>query len=201
MRRRIASRNGASEASIDATGGPHEAAARSHDRGGRMNQTASTAHQPSLGAHVRDEVGRTLQEELLELVDLSLVGKQLHWTVVGPHFRPLHLRLDELVDSWRELADVVAERAVALGYSPNGQVSALAAADLPAALDAAPLADELVVRELTTRLADLCERTRTRMDRLGELDAVSQDVLIDALRTLEEQLWMARAELEHTHTS
>ena len=56
--------------------------------------------------------------------DLSLIGKQLHWTVVGPDFRPLHLQLDELVDSWRELSDTVAERAVALGVMPDGQAKA-----------------------------------------------------------------------------
>ena len=62
---------------------------------------------------------------LHELVDLSLIGKQLHWSVVGPLFRPLHLQLDELVDSWRELSDSVAERAVALGFVPDGQARAV----------------------------------------------------------------------------
>jgi DNA-binding ferritin-like protein len=33
------------------------------------------------------------------------------------------------------------------------------------------------------------------MDRLGELDLASQDVLIDVVRTLEEQQWMLRAQL------
>jgi hypothetical protein len=30
------------------------------------------------------------------LVDLSLLGKQLHRSVVGPRLRPLHLQLDGL---------------------------------------------------------------------------------------------------------
>jgi DNA-binding ferritin-like protein len=34
------------------------------------------------------------------------------------------------------------------------------------------------------------------MDRLGEIDAASQDVLIDVVRTLEEQQWMLRAQLD-----
>lgn len=59
-----------------------------------------------------------------------MLGKQLHWNVVGPLFRPLHLQLDELIDSWRELADLVAERAVAIGFAPDGQ-SATVAADSP----------------------------------------------------------------------
>jgi starvation-inducible DNA-binding protein len=49
-----------------------------------------------------------------------------------------------------------------------------------------------VVRELPARVAAIAERTRERMDRLGELDAVSQDVVIEVLRALEEQLWMIR---------
>src|SRR5471030_2217829 len=86
-------------------------------------------HLPPLSEYVRDEVGAELDAILVELVDLSLWGKQLHWSVVGPLFRALHPRLDELVDSWRELADTVAERAVAIGYWPNGQAEAIVASE------------------------------------------------------------------------
>jgi starvation-inducible DNA-binding protein len=51
------------------------------------------------------------------------------------------------------------------------------------------------VRELATRLAEVVERVRGRMDRLGELDAASQDVVIEVLRALEQQLWMVRVQL------
>ena len=44
------------------------------------------------------EVGEALQEVLVDLVDLSLVGKHLHWNVEGLTFRSVHLQLDELVD-------------------------------------------------------------------------------------------------------
>jgi starvation-inducible DNA-binding protein len=160
-----------------------------------MALTTHTAHLPALGSHQREEVGEQLQATLVELIDLSLLGKQLHWTVVGPHFRSLHLQLDELVDSWRELADTVAERAVALGFMPDGQ-SATIAADTPVrTVERGELEDKLVVRELTTRLADVAERVRERMDRLGELDAATQDVVIEVIRALEEQLWMIRTQL------
>ena len=67
------------------------------------------------------EVVAELQSMLVELIDLALIGKQAHWNVEGPHFRSLHLELDELVDTWRTLGDQVAERVVTLGAAPDGQ--------------------------------------------------------------------------------
>jgi starvation-inducible DNA-binding protein len=144
--------------------------------------------------HRREEVGHELQSILVELVDLSLLGKQLHWTVVGPLFRPLHLQLDELIDAWRELADSVAERAVAIEFIPDGQSATVAASSPLRGVERGELVDRAVVRELTSRLAEIAERARERMDRLGELDAASQDMVIEVVRALEEQLWMMRAQ-------
>jgi starvation-inducible DNA-binding protein len=160
-----------------------------------MASTAHTTHLPALGEpHQREEVGHQLQRLLVELIDLSLLGKQLHWNVVGPLFRPLHLQLDELIDSWRALADTVAERAVAIGIAPDGQ-SATVAADTPVrGVERGEILDVVVVRELTNRLAGVAERAREQMDGLGELDAASQDVVIEVVRALEEQLWMLRAQ-------
>jgi starvation-inducible DNA-binding protein len=152
-------------------------------------------HLPALEEpHQRDEVGHQLQATLVELIDLSLLGKQVHWNVVGPLFRPLHLQLDELIDSWRELADTVAERAVAIGVAPDGQSATVAAATPPQAVDRGEVEDRAVVRELASRLSLAVERARERMDRLGELDAASQDVVIEVVRALEQQLWMMRAQ-------
>ena len=89
--------------------------------------------------------GHDLEATLHELVDLSLIGKQLHWAVVGPLFRPLHLHLDELVDSWRELSDTVAERAVALGYVPDGQAQAVAAGSPLTPVAQGPVEDHAVI--------------------------------------------------------
>jgi DNA-binding ferritin-like protein len=51
------------------------------------------------------------------------------------------------------------------------------------------------VVELTRRIAEVSERTRERMNRLGELDLASQDVLIEVVRELEKQRWMLRVQL------
>ena len=162
-----------------------------------MASTATPTHLPSIDPHLRQETGRELQATLIDLVDLALVGKQLHWSVVGPDFRPLHLQLDELVASWHGLADSVAERAVAIGAFPDGQAAAVAARSEGKALEVGAIEDHEVVRELAHRIAEVSELARTRMDRLGELDAASQDVLVDIVRVLEEQQWMVRAQLPH----
>jgi starvation-inducible DNA-binding protein len=164
-----------------------------------LNSHATSTYLPPLEVnHEREGVGEELQATLHELIDLSLIGKQLHWAIVGPLFRPLHLQLDELVDSWRELSDTVAERAVALGFVPNGQAKAVAAGSQLAAVAPTALEDHLVVRELTHRIAEVSERVRDRMDRLGDADLASQDVLIEVVRELEKQQWMLRAQLgEH----
>ena len=163
-----------------------------------MATTSTTpTHLPAIEPHLRGEAGRELQATLLDLVDLALTGKQLHWSVVGTHFRALHLQLDELVDSWHELADAVAERAVAIGTFPDGQAGAVAARGLARPLEAGAIEDHVVVRELAHRIAEVSELVRARMDRMGELDTASQDVLVDVVRALEEQQWMVRAQLPH----
>lgn len=164
-----------------------------------MNSPATSTYLPPLEVnHEREGLGQELQTTLHELIDLSLIGKQLHWAVVGPLFRPLHLLLDELVDSWRELSDTVAERAVALGFVPDGQAKAVAAGSQLAAVAPTALEDHLVVRDLTHRVAEVSEQVRDRMNRLGDADLASQDVLIEVVRELEKQQWMLRAQLgEH----
>jgi starvation-inducible DNA-binding protein len=157
--------------------------------------SSTQAHLPALGEHQRDDVGNHLQATLVELIELSLFGKQLHWSVIGPLFKPLHEQLDELVDSWRELSDVVAERAVALGYFPDGQSATVAAGSGLARVERGALDTHVVVRELSERLNDVADRVRERMDRMGEIDAASQDVLIEVLRELEKQLWMLRVQI------
>lgn len=163
-----------------------------------MATTRPTAPGPlgvtSLDETSRAAVARLLQPTLVELIDLALTGKQLHWTVTGPHFRALHHQLDELVDAYREWADEVAERMTALGVPPDGRVERVAG-DSPA--DPAPdgwVRDEAVVDLLLERLRAVVAQVRQRMQEVGELDLASQDTLIGIVKGLEEQLWMLSAQ-------
>ena len=126
-----------------------------------MASAATSSHLPALAEpHARETIAYELQSTMQELVDLSLIGKQLHWAVVGHAFRPVHEQLDELVASWRDLADVVAERAVALGYVPDGQARAVAAGSplSPVAAEATESHD--VVWAITHRIAQVSETAR-----------------------------------------
>ena len=153
------------------------------------------ARLPGLDEHHRGEASRELQATLVELVDLSLLGKQLHWNISGRPFKPLNEHLDELVDSWRELADTVAERTVALDVTQDGRASMVTAGSGIEPVGGGSLDTDTATRELVERLADVSERIRSRMARLGELDLASQDVLVEVVRELERQLWMLRVSL------
>src|ERR1700749_3316497 len=160
-----------------------------------MSSLTQAAHLPALDEHRRAEVGRELQATLVELVDLSLIGKQLHWNIYGRPFKPLHEHLDELGDSWRDLSDTAPKRAVALGIAPAGRAGTVDAGSAVDPVDAGALDTDTAARELVERLADVTERIRARMDRLGEMDLASQDVLVEVVRELEKQLWMLRVSL------
>jgi starvation-inducible DNA-binding protein len=160
-----------------------------------MASPSQQAHLPALDHHHRDEAGRELQATLVELIDLSLIGKQLHWNIYGRPFKPLHEHLDELVDSWHDLSDTVAERAVALGFAPDGRAVTVSGDSEIDAVETGSLDTDTALHELIPRLADVTERIRVRMDRLGEIDLASQDVLIEVVRELEKQLWMLRVSL------
>ena len=54
----------------------------------------------------------------------------------------------------------------------------------------------ILLCELAQRIAGVGDRVRTRMTRLGELDAASQDVLIEFVRALEQRQLMPRVQLE-----
>jgi starvation-inducible DNA-binding protein len=150
---------------------------------------------PALAEDARKEAGRLLQLTLVELIALSLIGKQLHWNIAGPGFRDFHLQLDELVDEWRQLSDVVAERAVAIGYPPDGRAPAVIEQSELQPVDPGSTSVPNAIRELTHRVAEVDERMRARSERLGEIDLASQDVLIEVTRTVEKQLWMIRSQL------
>lgn len=154
----------------------------------------SQDHHPTLRHPDREAIGAELQSVLVTLIDLSLLGKQAHWNLVGPHFRSLHLFLDEMIDAWRAAADEVAERAVALGHAPDGQARTVAAGSSLTPLPEGQILDQDAIAIFTKLLTDAIGDVRTRMDKLEDVDAVTADILHGVVAKLEEQLWMVRVQ-------
>src|SRR5215471_18197914 len=98
-------------------------------------------------------VSEALQGALVDLIDLSLVAKQLHWNVVGPRFRSVHLQLDEVVNLARLHADTVAERASAIGVPPDGRAVTVSATSGIATAPDGWTSDAATVSTLATALA------------------------------------------------
>ncbi len=140
------------------------------------------------------EVTAMLQDNLTNLIDLALLMKQAHWNVVGPNFRSIHLQLDEIIETVRAGSDEVAERIVTLGIPADGRVSTVAA---ESSVDAYP-AGFVKVSETISRVADALKQVidslRSAIEKLGDLDAISEDMLIALSGELEKHLWMLQAQ-------
>jgi starvation-inducible DNA-binding protein len=158
------------------------------------NNVISQDHHPTLRHEEREAIGVELQGVLVTLIDLSLLGKQAHWNIVGRNFRSLHLQLDELIDAWRLASDAIAERAVALGCSPDGRSATVAGRSELTPLPEGQLLDRDVVTAFTALLTDAIGAIRTRMDRLEDVDTVTADLLHGVVAGLEENLWMIRVQ-------
>lgn len=158
-----------------------------------MSITAND-HHATLRHEERDALGTALQSALVDLTDLTLAGKQLHWNVVGPSFRALHLQLDELVESVRELADQVAERARALAWAPDGRSATIAAGSSLPVVPEGELAGHEVIKRITALLAQATTTVREAARHAAEYDAATEDLLNQIVLTLEQHAWMFSAQ-------
>ena len=137
-------------------------------------------------------VTTSLQQALVDLIDLSLQAKQAHWNVYGPQFRSVHLQLDEVVALLRVASDDVAERLVAVGGLPDGRASAIVASSTVETYEAGAVAADKVIAQFEERLSAAATRIRDELPEL-ESDLPSQDLLTGIAYQLAKQAWMFRA--------
>jgi starvation-inducible DNA-binding protein len=150
---------------------------------------------PLSDAGKQKTTGSVLQDCLVDLIGLALVGKQAHWNVIGSHFRSIHLQLDELVALAREHADDVAERAAAIGVSPDGRPATVGRDTGVPEFGAGWRTDTDVVAAVVETLGALIARFRHRVEETEETDLVTQDLLITVTAGLEKAHWMWQAQL------
>ena len=124
------------------------------------------------------EVAELLQKALSRYNDLHLTLKHVHWNVVGPNFIGVHEMIDPQVELVRGYADEAAERIATLGKSPLGTPGAI--------INDRTWDDYSVERDtVQAHLAALdlvytgvIEDTRKSIERVGDLDPVTEDMLI-----------------------
>ena len=144
------------------------------------------------------EVAGLLQKALSRYNDLHLTLKHVHWNVVGPNFIGVHEMIDPQVELVRGYADEAAERIATLGKSPLGTPGAI--------INDRTWDDYSVERDtVAAHLAALdlvytgvIEDTRKSIERVGDLDPVTEDMLIAHSTELEKFQWFVRAHLENS---
>lgn len=153
---------------------------------------------PGLTDDQGNRVASILQDRLWALNDLQLVLKHAHWNVVGRNFISVHEMIDPQVDEVRAAVDAVAERIAALGYSPDGRAGALVEGRRwdDYSVRRAGVYEHLGALDVV--YIGVIEDHRRAIDEVGEIDKITEDLLISQTGGLEAFQWFVRAHLEST---
>ena len=146
------------------------------------------------GFQASPELRASLQQVLVELIELHLQGKQAHWNVAGTNFRDLHLQLDELVDFAREGSDTIAERMRALNALPDGRSDTVAGSTTLPEFPAYEHSTTEVVDLITGRVYAAVDTLRAVHDDVDAEDPSTADILHQLIDGLEKLAWLIRAE-------
>jgi starvation-inducible DNA-binding protein len=142
----------------------------------------------------REKNHQVLQPILTDLIAFGLTVKQLHWNVIGPYFRPIHLHLDDIYEDVEDAIDTVAERLSATGHSPDGRLSSVARdtelEDVPDGF----IHDHEVLLHASERSRELIGLIRSRMATIEDVDTVTADLLHQIVEKLEKHHWMLQAQ-------
>ncbi|MRJ77023.1 DNA starvation/stationary phase protection protein [Aeromicrobium sp. SMF47] len=153
---------------------------------------------PGLSNAEGKKLAGILQERLNALSDLHLTLKHVHWNVVGPHFIAVHEMIDPHVDEVIAMVDETAERIATLGVSPMGTPGAIVAGRTWEDYSLGRATTNEHLGALDEVYINLLQDHRKALDAAGELDPVTEDMLVGQLTKLELFHWFVRAHLENT---
>ena len=151
---------------------------------------------PGLDESDAASVRSVLQARLVSLIDTALTLKHIHWNVVGPNFIGVHEMLDPQVASVQAMADAVAERIAAMGGSPNGLPGNLVKERTwdDYGVDRALVSDHLEALDVV--YSGVIGDHRRAIEAVGDIDPVTEDLLIAQTGELEQFQWFVRAHLK-----
>ncbi len=161
-----------------------------------MSPIEGTYTVPGMSLEDGHKVASALQDRLHALNDLQLTLKHAHWNVVGRDFIGVHEMLDPQIDVVRAAVDTTAERMATLGVSPMGTPGAIVEERSwdDYSLGRASVEEHLAALDIVYT-GVICDH-RKAMDVVGELDRVTEDMLIGQIAGLEQFQWFVRAHLE-----
>ena len=116
---------------------------------------------------------------------------------MGPHFIAVHEMLDPQVDTVREFADQIAERIATLGGSPLGTPGKLVEQRSwnEYSIGRAGAIEHLGALDLV--YSGVISSHREAIELAGDLDPITEDLLIGQSGQLEQYHWFVRAHLEN----
>lgn len=144
---------------------------------------------------VEQIVKDTLQQALVDLIELSVRGKQMHWNIRGKNFHDLHTYLDEVIDRVRLNYDEVAERLVAINVPADGRSDTVAKSTQLPAIEGGYLDTLFVYKQFEEDLLAVSESIKQNLDAVDEADHLSADVLTAVCTELEKDAWMLRSQI------
>lgn len=153
---------------------------------------------PGLSSDVGERVATSLQDRLNAYNDLHLTLKHIHWNVVGPNFISVHEMLDPQVEAVRGFADEVAERIATLGSSAKGTPGAIVNGRTwdDYSIGRATAIEHLGALDLV--YSGVIEDLRKSIEEIGDVDPITEDLLIGQSGQLELFHWFVRAHLENS---
>ena len=151
-----------------------------------------TAERLPLDEQKRQKVTAELQGLLVDLTDLRMQTTEAHWDLVGPLYLPIHEQLGEFADRYAKYIDRVAERSLSLGYSVDGRPQTVVKTSSLPVFPGGFVRDSEAIDLISDRLDTTAIRTRARMERISDLDPVTENMLQDIIEGLEHDLWQIR---------
>ena len=142
------------------------------------------------------KVAQALQARLHALNDLALTLKHVHWNVVGPHFIAVHEMIDPQVTAVRDMIDETAERIATLGLSPIGTPGALVKSRSWDDYSLGRATTDEHLGALDVVYDGFIKDHREALEIAGDIDPISEDMLIGQTRALELFHWFIRAHVE-----
>lgn len=163
-----------------------------------MNADVGTYTVPGLSLKEGHKVATALQDRLHALNDLQLTLKHAHWNVVGRNFIGVHEMLDPQITVVRAAVDTIAERMATMGVPPVGTPGALVKERSwdDYSLGRATVQEHLAALDLV--YIGVISDHRKTIEAVGDIDPVTEDMLVSQTAELEQFHWFIRAHLENS---